>query len=419
MKDQFDNDLSSNSQAAVDAYVRGIDLYLAADAGIDEAFQEAIFTDESFTLAYLGLARNYQVTGRRDLSREALEKARLLRGDLDRRESSHLEVMCLIIKGSAKALPVARAHIAEFPRDVMIAQACLGVFGLIGFSGQPGREAEHLACASMLTPHYGDHWWFQGQLAFAQMEAGQLAPAARSMAKALAGNPRSANTAHHNAHLYYETGETAAGMSYLCDWLSDYDRSGLMSCHLNWHVTLWELSIGAIEAMWSRVDKQIAPGATWGPPLNVLSDMTALLYRAELAGIPVDPERWQLMSQYAEQHFPGTGLGFADVHAALAHARAGNHAALTRIIAEARGPAADQVVVLAKAFASIETREWSVAMDELFQIMSDHERIGGSRAQRDLIELALVHCLRKQGKTEEAKRWLPMRRPHINFQGLL
>jgi hypothetical protein len=43
--------------------------------------------------------------------------------------------------------------------------------------------------------------------------------------------------------------------------------------------------------------------------------------------------------------------------------------------------------------------------------MFDHERIGGSRAQRDLIEYALAQTLLKQGKTGEAKRMLAMRRP--------
>ena len=44
-------------------------------------------------------------------------------------------------------------------------------------------------------------------------------------------------------------------------------------------------------------------------------------------------------------------------------------------------------------------------------VMTDHERIGGSRAQRDLIEYALAQTLLKQGQIEEVKRLLAMRRP--------
>ncbi|HBM87155.1 MAG TPA: tetratricopeptide repeat protein 38 family protein, partial [Rhodobiaceae bacterium] len=42
---------------------------------------------------------------------------------------------------------------------------------------------------------------------------------------------------------------------------------------------------------------------------------------------------------------------------------------------------------------------------------SDHARIGGSRAQRDLIELAMASALARQGKSDEAAMLLHCRRP--------
>jgi len=38
LKDQFDNPLSTTSESARNAYVKGIDLFLAADAGVEQAF---------------------------------------------------------------------------------------------------------------------------------------------------------------------------------------------------------------------------------------------------------------------------------------------------------------------------------------------------------------------------------------------
>ena len=43
--------------------------------------------------------------------------------------------------------------------------------------------------------------------------------------------------------------------------------------------------------------------------------------------------------------------------------------------------------------------------------MAAHERIGGSRAQRDLLEFALLGALLRSGRTEEAHRLLILRRP--------
>ena len=43
--------------------------------------------------------------------------------------------------------------------------------------------------------------------------------------------------------------------------------------------------------------------------------------------------------------------------------------------------------------------------------MADHARIGGSRAQRDLLELALLTALLRQGRAEEARHITALRRP--------
>jgi tetratricopeptide (TPR) repeat protein len=412
LKDNFGNTLTTTSESARDAYVKGVDLYLAANAGVEQAFSEAIAADEKFALAHLALARHWQTIGQGRQARITLEPVAALSNGLTTRESSHINAVGLLLEGkSAESYLAVRSHLLDYPRDVMVAQTCMGVFSLIGFSGKPGREAEHLAFTTSLAPDYGDNWWFLTQHAFAQMECGQLAPAEKTIEIALAANPHNANGAHYRAHLYYENGEREAGYEYLTDWLKDYDRQGLLHCHLHWHVALWALARGDIETMWQVVDTHVAPSGAWGPALNVLTDMAALLYRAGLAGVEISTERWQTISDYALQTFPKPRLAFADVHAALAHAMAGNQEALSRIVSDANGPAGDIVKILAESFAAIVSEDWAGATVGLLKVMSDHERIGGSRAQRDLIEYALAQTLLKQGQTEEAKRLLVMRRP--------
>jgi len=412
LKDQFDNPLSTTSESARDAYIKGIDLFLAADAGVEQAFSEAISADENFALAHLALARHWQTIGQGRQARITLEPVAALSNDLTTREFSHINAVGLLLEGkSAESYLAVRSHLLDYPRDAMVAQTCMGVFSLIGFSGKPGREAEHLAFTTSLAPDYGDNWWFLTQHAFAQMECGQLSPAEKTIDKALAAKPHNANGAHYRAHLYYENGDTETGYQYLTDWVKNYDKQGLLHCHLHWHIALWALARGDIETMWQVVDANITPSGAWGPSLNVLTDMAALLYRAQLAGVDIPIERWQTVSDYALQTFPKPRLAFADVHAALAHAMADNQDPLSRIISDANGPAGDIVKILAGAFAAIAAEKWADATAQLLRVMFDHERIGGSRAQRDLIEYALAQTLLKQGKTGEAKRMLAMRRP--------
>ena len=412
LKDRYDNQLTTSSTAARDAYVKGVDIFLSANSGADLAFAEATAADGHFCLAHLGLARAKQTLAQAAQAKEALAAARATSKSITNRESGQLNVLGLLIEGQGPAAyQAARAHLVEHPADAMAAQTCTGVFGLIGFSGQPGREAEHLALTTYLAPHYGDDWWFLTQHAFAQMEVGQLGPAAGTIEKALNGNPRNANAAHYRAHLYYENSETSAGFAYLDTWMKDYHKPVHLHCHLSWHLALWALAKGDIDSMWRIVDADVAPNGALGPALNILSDMTALLYRAELAGVDVPPERWQVMSGFATQYFPNTGVAFADVHAALAHAMAGDSEALTKIIVDGKGPAVEIVTALAEGFQAIAAAQWTEAAAHLAKAMTDHARIGGSRAQRDLVEYAMTSVLLKLGKADEARRLLQMRRP--------
>ena len=112
-------------------------------------------------------------------------------------------------------------------------------------------------------------------------------------------------------------------------------------------------------------------------------------------------------------------MAFADIHAAVAHAMAGNGEALEKIITDARGPAGDMVQPVAEAFKSLAAEDWPGAVASLTGVMAEHQRLGGSRAQRDLIEHALAGALLRLGKADEAKRVLIMHRPKTNMAGAI
>jgi len=412
LTDRYDNALSTTSQAARDAYVDGIDRILAADGGADHALKRAIDADEGFALAHAALARTMQISARGKEAADAMARARALTAGISDREQAHIAMLGHLVDGDgAAAYKAALDHLAEYPRDALIAQPLTGVFGLIGFSGLAGREAEQLAFLATLAPHYGADWWFAGQYAFAQIEVGQADPALKTIERALAGNPRSAHCAHVRAHIHYERGETDVGFAYLHEWRKDYDRQGQLHCHVSWHVALWMLERGDAAAAWRIVDQDVRPGGAWGPPLNVLTDTASFLHRAELAGEPPQPERWREVSNYARQFFPNPGIAFADVHAALAHAMAAETDALAKIVAEPAGPAGDLVTAFAQAFDAFARKEWTKSIALLAPVIATHEQIGGSRAQRDLLEFTLVAALLKAGRAGDARLMLSTRRP--------
>jgi len=419
-KDRYDNPLTTTSPAARDAYITGVDAILSANAGAEAAFQRAIEADDGFALAHGALARALQISARGADAAAVMARAEALAGGVSDREKGHIAMLGHLIGGDGPAAHAAALeHLADHPRDVLIAQPLSGVFGLIGFSGFAGREAEQLAFLTGLAPHYGDDWWFGGQYAFAQIEVGQTDRALRTIERALDGNPRSAHGAHVRAHIHYERGESEAGFRYLRDWRKDYDRQGVLHCHISWHVALWALERGDTKEAWQVIDADVRPGKAWGPPLNVLTDTASFLHRAELAGATPQADRWREVSQFASQYFAKPGIAFADVHAALAHAMAGEADALATLIAGATGPAGAVVRTMAQAFEAFARQDWAESIACLAPVMSTHERIGGSRAQRDLIEFTMLAALLKSGRADEARLMLAMRRPAKADAGLV
>ncbi len=418
LRDRYGFQLSTASAEARDAYVAAVDLSLSANAGTEDAFRRAIACDEGLAVAHVGLARTLQVQHRPAEARAAATRARELAAGLPQRERSHVNALATVVdKGSVAGLAAVKEHLAAYPRDAMVLAPCTGVFGLIGFSGRAGREAELLALLEPLAKAYGEDWWFLSALAFAQVEVGDIERAHATIERALALHPRNANGAHIRAHVYYEAGERAAGLAYLEDWWKDYPRQSLLHCHISWHIALWQMALGRTADAWAFYRAHLSPGVSTGPPLNTLSDGASFLLRAEMAGEPRQVGLWRELSAYATQWFPSPGIAFADVHAALAHAFAGDEAALARIIERAKGPAADMVAQLARAFGAFAKADWAEAAAGFGGVLAAHERIGGSRAQRDLIEYARVVCLLHSGKAQEARRSLQERRLRSGADG--
>ena len=233
LADRYDNELATSSPTARDLYVAAVDRLLGAAPDMPEAFEAVTASDPDFALGHSGLARARHIMGDMAGAREAMAAARARADDLSTKDVSHLNALGLLIDGDARAAyPAIRAHVANYPRDVLVAQTCTSVFGLIGFSGQPGREAELLAYTTSLQPFYGDDWWFVSQHAFSLCETGQLDRASELVDQTLPLNPRNAHAAHVCAHVYYEAGEPDAGTSFLEGWLPHYDPAG--HCQIKW-----------------------------------------------------------------------------------------------------------------------------------------------------------------------------------------
>lgn len=403
----------STTAAARDDYVAGVDCILSANAGAEEHLGRALAADSAFALAQIALARALLLAARVPQAREHAARARELAAGATPREQSHVNALALAIEGNpAGSLEAIREHVAEHPRDAMVLAPAAGVFGLIGFSGRQARESELYELFSALAPHYGDDWWFGSALAFAACECGRLDEAGSLIERSMAAKPRNPHGAHIKVHVLYERGEHRAALDYLEDWMPAYPRQGLMHCHLSWHVALAALALGDRERAWRAYREGVHPvGGAWGPPLNVATDAPSFLWRAELAGEPHHGALWSEARDYALQNFPKAGVPFADVHVALACAASGDGENLERVIrqlrereAAGRLPPGPVVPKLAEAFAAYARSDLSRAIELLEAALPETVRIGGSRAQRDVVEFTLRAACVQAGRTPPERR---------------
>jgi hypothetical protein len=412
LKDRYGNELGTTSVAARDAYQAGMDSLLSATAGMDAHFAAAVAADDGFALAHISLARAKQLLGRGHEAKAPLARARELAPSTTPREQSQIAIFEKILSGQAPAaLEAIREHMKSWPRDAMALAPATSVFGLIGFSGKVGREVDQLAMIAPFEKHYGDDWWYRTQLAFAQIELGQFVEGGRNIGAALAAYPDSAHAAHIHCHLFYETGEREAGLAFLKEWMANYPRDGMMHCHNHWHLALWSMETGRHDEAWRIYDTALRPGAAWGPQINVATDCPAFLLRAEMAGQPRRPELWRELADYSTKWFGRPGLSFADMHTVLAYAMAGENEKLAPFTDNPRGSAGDMVPAMARGFTAFAAGNYKRAEGELEPLLDTHERLGGSRAQRDLLEYTVASAKLRVGNKTEARAFIEKRRP--------
>ncbi len=419
LTDRFGLAVSTASTAARDAYIEGVDLLLTVYPGAAAAFDRATAADPGFALAHVGKARALQLAGDVPAMRESLAKAQTLSEAAPARDLSHIEVFIRLFAGQpVAALAAIRAHVETWPRDALVVSLAANQGGLIGMSGLSGREQYLVDFLERLAPHYGEDWWFDSHYGMALSEIGQHDAARAKIARSLAQFQRNAYGAHAFAHLCYETGERDSGIAFMRDWLPLYDRGGGLFGHLTWHLGLFELHAGNVAAGFRLYTDTFSSDDHRGAVHQKLADSVSFLWRSELAGHPRDHARWAKIEDFARAKFPLPGMALADWHVALAHSAAGDNAALEAWIQTiedlaraGRYPSASTIPTVARAFAAYQRGDYTTTIDLIVPILPERERMGGSRAQVDLVEATLLRAYLSSGRLEDARRLLADRRP--------
>ncbi|MGL9620409.1 tetratricopeptide repeat protein [Bradyrhizobium sp. U531] len=417
-EDRYGLPLSTASDAAASAYRDGVDLMLAGWTGMAEALERAIAADPDFALPLIARARVYAFYQQGDLARSKAALARELVGKHGtERERSHVETLALAIEGKLpEAIASTLNHIERWPRDALVLSLPLGAFGLFAFSGMADHDRARFELCERMAQHYGEDWWFLTMSGWAMTENGNVARGRAVTERGFDLRRANAHAAHAVLHAMFEDGSIDAADRLVEDWIPSYDRAGLLHGHIRWHQALGALEHGDAARALAMYADVLQPSATQAPPLNVVTDAASLLWRLSAYGHAVPRELWLEADAAAQKLFPKSSLSFADVHMALFAAATQNHAALgarlatiEQRLAEGKLPAGPVVPAIFRALEAFADEKYAACAQTLAPVLDEVVRIGGSHAQRELIEDTCIVALMRSGELPRARALLDAR----------
>jgi hypothetical protein len=417
-QDAYELPLSTDSPAAAALYRDGVALMLSLWPGAAEKLDAAIAEDPRFALARAARARLHAMSAQPGEARARIAEASGLVDEATPRERSHVAVLARAIAGPAsEALKAALAHADEWPRDVLILSLPLGAFGLFAFSGMADHDQARVDLCARHAAHFAqDDWWFLNTQGWALAENGDVARGRAMIEASFALRPENANTVHALAHAMFEAGSNDEAETLIGGWLPTYDRSGMLYGHVAWHAALAALERDDLPTAMQIYADHVEPRSSLGLPINIVSDAASFFWRLDAYGHKTPAGAWADLADYARGTFPKPGHAFIDAHMALIEAANGERdallsriAALDDLVAKGAIGAGPVVPAIGRAALAFADGDYAACAHILEPVASEVVRIGGSGAQREVVEDTLVVALMRAGETEKARALITKR----------
>jgi len=393
--------LSTTSPSAAVQYRDSAELFLLGRPGAQDGFASAVQADPDFAEAHVGLAFSAIYEGDNEATKRALSRAQAC-ASTERARGQVALVRGLSELNARSTRRDAMTHLAAYPSDDLAREAAGLVFLLLGMSATSADLYDWLA------PTQGDDWSFTGSWSFSCHEMGRLDEARRLGELALADHPDHAFAVHSLTHVAYESGRHIEGASLLTAFLADNEPILFHQRHLRWHLALHLLTAGdqaGVRALWSSA---VAPDAT-AIRLGAVEDGAGLLWRWHLYNTGGWELPWGELGDLARDIAQLPVAPLPSACAVVVLAALDEHDTLDTLLAnaesiEAAGLPAPTPVLRAVATAATASfsGDWNRVADALLRVRGQFWRIGGSRAQREVFDEALLFGLVWAGRGDEA-----------------
>ena len=231
-----------------------------------------------------------------------------------------------------------------------------------------------------------------GMACFAHAEGGDAMHAESLGREALARRPSCPMGVHAVAHAYAESGRHHAGARWMRERREYWATESRMRTHNAWHLAMFDVERGNVESALGILDRTLLP-ASAESALDAC-DAAGLLWHLAAAGVKAEA-RWLALSNVFDRVTPGF-WPYVDLHAAAAHANAGQNARMQRLARTLERCAAgnDYAALRARwvtqpglqALAAWGEGRYAEAAERLQRLRPFLSDAGGSRLQLELFE---------------------------------
>jgi tetratricopeptide (TPR) repeat protein len=327
---------------------------------------------------------------------------RLVGMPMSRHEGLHSAAITVATGGDyAAAVRLLDRIVAEYPRDLVALMMAHVLDYYVGnIEALLRRSSRALPHWSAADPAYHAVLALH---AFALEESGDYAAAESTARQALDLEPRDVRAHHVVSHVLEMQGRAEEGVRWMGARSAWWNGAGPASTHLWWHLALHQLELGRV-----RLALAVYDGRLQGEALSELIDAASLLWRLHLAGYDVGgrfaglADRWE---PYAED----AHCAFNDLHAMMSFVGAGRWdcaerllAAQARRVARPYGANHDMTRLVglpaSRALAAYGRQDYSQAEVLLRGLPPVAHSIGGSHAQRDVLQLTRAAAAQRRTK---------------------
>ena len=410
MRDAQGHELSGATTEGAGYFNRAVRAFTLIYGDASGLYDAAVKASPELVMACLGKAWPLALANDPQLAVAAnavLDRARKLR--MNDRERTHLAALSHAVMGQrASAVAILDRHLMSHPFDLVAHMAALQMDGHLGrFHWARDRSARALPRWSKAQESYGI---MQSFYSFGLEEAGDYARAEDTARAAAELEPHGYWPHHCVSHVMEMMGRPEDGLAWMEErepfWSS---KDNLNRVHIWWHKSLFHTELGQYDEALQIYDGPIL--ATMRPLSMSICNGAALLWRLDTLGCALG-DRWQRLAAKWEGHADGKLHVFPDIHAAMSELRAGHIAAFERRLEAMRATAADGTQLgaiyrdiglpVVEGLAAFHHGDYAQAIEHLLPARFDLWKMGGSIAQRDVIDWTLVEAAVRAGQRDIA-----------------